>query len=129
MKRRTTLPKGGNVKDEIEDSLQARKKEGNSVTAVIRGKADTTDVFKLSFKGAEPVLAELKRNPTLGFMNEDEAAKRKSAGPKDDGKKCDIESSLEKRKVEGGAITSQVRGNNAGNGEVVFQLKLKGAEP
>ena len=55
MKRRSTLPKGGNIKDEIDDAIQARKKDGNSVTAVVKGnKLDTTVAFKLTLKGAQP---------------------------------------------------------------------------
>ena len=59
---------GKNKIDKIEESLNARVSEGNSVTHIVRSIEKSEEaVFNLKIKGSMPELKGPPKDPTLGF--------------------------------------------------------------
>ena len=104
---------GGKKKqDEIEVSIAMRVNEGNSVTHQVKSIEKSEQiVFKLKVKGPMPELKDASKDPTLGFLNQDEIMNRERKSIYLGGKKRsdEIEESLNKRVSEGNSFTHQVR--------------------
>ena len=98
--RRGTITDDGKPKpDPIDKSLTIRVKQpGSSYNTVVpnKDKKPTEEtVFKLRYKGSIPKLAEKPKDPTLGFMNEEAAERRRSTvGSFKKGARDSIEDSL-----------------------------------